>query len=165
MAQRTSDDRDLWYPKAGATGIPFARGRVEGVEVMLVHAAPPVLTVTVRSGDGRVLAEGTDLEQTDDTPITRLTRRGDRIEREDIWPGESDIGRLVLLPGGEAGTLVHWWNAEDHSSRITRPASAAACLRYGTRSAVCHCCVFTESDDVTRFGTEPVTATCYGCRT
>ncbi len=115
MADRTTEDWDLWYPKAGATGIPFARGRVDAVDVMLVHAAPPFLTVTVRSRDGSVLAEGVDLEQTDDTPITRLTRRGDRIEREDIWPGEADIGRLVLLPGGEAGTLLQWWNAPDHS--------------------------------------------------
>ncbi len=81
---------------------------------MLVHAAPPVLTVTVRH-DGRVLAEGKDLEATYETPITRLTRRGDRIEREDIWPGDEELGRLVLLPGGEVGTLKQWWNAEDHS--------------------------------------------------
>jgi len=115
MAEQTTEDWDLWYPKAAATGIPFARGRVENVDVMLVHAAPPVLTVTVRSGDGRVLAEGKDLEQTDDMPITRLTRRGDTIEREDIWPTDEDIGRLVLLPGGEAGKLLLWWNAPDHS--------------------------------------------------
>ncbi len=81
MAEQTTQDWDLWYPKACATGIPFARGRIEGVDVMLVHAAPPVLTVTVRDADGQALAEGKDLEQTDDTPITRLTRRGDRIER------------------------------------------------------------------------------------
>jgi len=116
MAEQTTQDWDLWYPKAGATGIPFARGRVEGVDVMLVHAAPPVLTVTVRTGDGQALAEGKDLEQTDDTPITRLTRRGNRIEREDIWPVEADLGLLVLLPGGEVGTLLQWWNAPDHSA-------------------------------------------------
>lgn len=115
MAGQEIQDWDLWYPKAAATGIPFARGRVESVDVMLVHAAPPVLTATVRSADGRVLAEGNDLEQTDDTPITRLTRRGDTIEREDIWPADGDIGRLVLLPGGEAGKLLLWWNAPDHS--------------------------------------------------
>lgn len=115
MAEHT-EDWDLWYPKAGATGIPFARGRIgERAEVMLVHAAPEVLTVTVRAADGGVLAEGKDLPATDDTPITRLTRRGDRVEREDIWPGEQDIGRLVLLPGGEVGTLKQWWNAADHS--------------------------------------------------
>ena len=109
------EDWDLWYPKAGATGIPFARGRVDSVDVMLIHAAPPTLTVTVRSADGRVLAEGVDLAASDETPITRLTRQGNRIEREEIWPGPEDIGRLVLLPGGEAGTLKQWWNAPDHS--------------------------------------------------
>ncbi len=106
---------DLWYPKAAATGIPFARGRIDGTEVMLVHAAPPVLSVTVRGDDGRVLAEGKDLPATDDTPMTRLTRRGNRIEREDFWPGEHDLGGLVLLPGGEVGTLKQWQHADDHS--------------------------------------------------
>jgi hypothetical protein len=106
---------DLWYPKAAATGIAFARGRIDGAEVMLVHAAPPILTVTVRGDDGQMRAEGKDLQAADDTPMTRLTRRGSRIEREDIWPGESDLGRLVLLPGGEVGTLKQWWHADDHS--------------------------------------------------
>ena len=115
MVEQTLEIWDLWYPKTAATGLPFARGRVEPTNVMLVHAAPPVLTVTVRGDDGQVLAEGTDLAATDDTPITRLTRREDRIEREDIWPGEDDIGRLVLLPGGEAGKLLQWWHAADHS--------------------------------------------------
>lgn len=115
MTGQTTEVWDLWYPKAGSTGLSFARGRIAGTGVMLVHAAPPVLTATVRSGDGRVLAEGVDLEATADTPIARLTCRGDRIEREDIWPGLADLGRLVLLPGGEVGTLKQWWNAEDHS--------------------------------------------------
>jgi hypothetical protein len=116
MAEQNTETWDLWYPKAGATGLPFARGRIEaGTEVLLVHAAPPVLTATLWSGDRRVLAEGFDLQRTQDTPIARLTRQGDRIERVDIWPGEADIGVLVLLPGGEVGTLVKWWNAADHS--------------------------------------------------
>jgi len=107
---------DLWYPKAGATGIPFARGRIAaGAEVMLVHAAPEYLTVTVYNDDGQVLAEGKDLHLSAETPIARLTRRGDRIEREDIWPEQTDIGRLVILPGGEVGTLKAWWHAGDHS--------------------------------------------------
>ena len=115
MAEQTVQEWDLWYPKAAATGMPFARGRVAGAEIMLVHAAPPVLTVTVRDGAGRVLAEGTDLEATGDTPIARLTRRGGKVAREDIWPGEADLGQLVLLPGGDVGTLVQWWHAEDRS--------------------------------------------------
>jgi hypothetical protein len=116
MAEQDTETWDLWYPKAGATGLPFARGRIRaGVEVLLVHAAPPVLTATLWSSDRRVLAEGFDLQRIQDTPIARLTRQGDRIERADIWPGEADIGALVLLPGGEVGTLVKWWNAADHS--------------------------------------------------
>ena len=35
---------DLWYPKAAATGVPFARGRLDATEILFVHAAPPVLT-------------------------------------------------------------------------------------------------------------------------
>lgn len=116
MASDATEVWDLWYPKAGATGISFARGRVEaGVEVMLVHAAPEYLTVTVRSGDGDILAHGKDLQVTTDSPIARLTRRGDRIEREDIWPDGADLEHLVILPGGEVGTLKQWWHAADHA--------------------------------------------------
>jgi hypothetical protein len=115
MAANDTQTWDLWYPKAAATGLPFARGRIAPADVLLVHAAPPVLTVTVRDGDGQVLAESRDLEATADTPITRLRRVGTAITREDIWPGEGDLGTLVILPGGEVGTLVSWWHAEDHS--------------------------------------------------
>ena len=114
MASSTLEEWDLWYPKAGATGIPFARGRLDPAEVVLGHAAPPLLSVDVRAG-GRLIASGKDLPATDETPIARLTRRGATIEREDIWPGEADLGRLVLLPGGEVGVLLSWWSAEDHS--------------------------------------------------
>jgi hypothetical protein len=106
---------DLWYPKAAATGLPFARGRIDGATVMLVHAAPPELTVTIRTEDGRLLAEGKELPQTDDTPIARLVRRDNSIQREDIWPTADDIGTLVILPGGEVGTLIQWWHADDHT--------------------------------------------------
>ena len=56
-----------------------------------------------------------DLSQTTDRPMARLIRRGDRVVREDVWPTEADIGQLVILPGGEAGTLIQWWNGEDGS--------------------------------------------------
>lgn len=116
MAEEQTEIWDIWYPKAAATGISFARGRVAaGVETMLVHSAPETLTVTVCSGDGTILAQGSDLEASDDTPIARLTRQGKEIRREDIWPRPSDVGQLVLLPGGEAGVLKAWWHAEDRS--------------------------------------------------
>ena len=106
---------DLWYPQAAATGLPFARGRLDATNVLLVHAPPPILTVEVRSEDGRRLAFAKDLAQTADLPIARLTVWGEQISREDLWPTESDIGQVVILPGGEVGKLVSWWNAEDGS--------------------------------------------------
>jgi hypothetical protein len=110
------EEWDLWYPKAGATGLAFARGRIgQPAAVMLVHAAPEVLSVAVRAPDGQILAEGKDLPSTADAPITRLTRRGAQIVREDVWPTDQDLGLLVLLPGGEVGTLVQWWHADDHA--------------------------------------------------
>lgn len=106
---------DLWYPQAGATGIPFARGRLNETSVLLVHAPPPTLTVEVRSEDGKRIAFARDLAQTADRPIARLNLNGEHITREDLWPRQNDIGQLVLLPGGEVGKLVRWWNADDGS--------------------------------------------------
>jgi hypothetical protein len=106
---------DLWYPQGGATGVPFARGRLDAMPVLLVHAPPQSLTVEIRTDAGERLAQGTDLSQTADRPMARLTRRGDQIEREDVWPAASDIGRPVILPGGEVGILRSWWNAGDGS--------------------------------------------------
>ena len=33
--------------------------------------------------------------------------------RRFIWPGPEDIGKPVLLPGGEVGILQSWWNPPD----------------------------------------------------
>jgi hypothetical protein len=114
MRQQT-EDWDLWYPKAGATGISFGRGRISRSTVLLVHAAPPILTVSIRGTDGRTVAEAQDLEATAETPITRLTRQGATIVREDIWPTEHDHGLPVLLAGGEVGILKQWWHADDRT--------------------------------------------------
>jgi hypothetical protein len=109
---------DLWFPSAGATGVSFARSRVEADAAgdrLLVHAAPPELEVTVRGEDGRVLAEGRSLKRGAPGPMSYLVRQGDRIGLEDGWPTQADLGRLVILPGGEAGILQGWWHAGDHS--------------------------------------------------
>jgi hypothetical protein len=45
--------------------------------------------------------------------MTRLAVADGQVVREDRWPGADDIGALVILPGGEVGTLVEWWNAAD----------------------------------------------------
>jgi hypothetical protein len=106
---------DLWYPQAAATGVAFARGRMDATEVLWVHAAPPILTVEVRDDHGKRLAFARDLLQTADLPMTRLVLHGKKITREDLWPIQGHIGELVILPGGEVGRLVDWWNAEDGS--------------------------------------------------
>jgi hypothetical protein len=109
---------DLWFPNAGATGLPFARCRVGAAvaaDRVLVHAAPPQLDVTVRDERGAVLAEGHGLKRHEPGPMSLLIRRDGTIELEDHWPDEQDLGRLVILPGGEAGILTTWWHAPDHS--------------------------------------------------
>lgn len=115
QAQHQLEYWTVWYPKAAATGLLVGRGLVQAAEVMLVHAAPEVLTVEVADKAGRRLAFGQDLQQTADSPICRLRRAGERVTREDIWPAEADLGSLVLLPGGEAGVLKQWWHAEDRN--------------------------------------------------
>src|SRR5436190_23326575 len=83
---------DLWYPNAGAQGLPFARGRLDATDVLLVHAAPDRLRVEVRSAAGRLLAAGDQLARTADRPIARLRREGKQITRVDLWPEEDDLG-------------------------------------------------------------------------
>jgi hypothetical protein len=105
---------ELWFPEAAATGLPFARARIDPTDVLWVHAAPETLAVTVRDGDDRVLARGEPLKRHGPYyPMTRLAMDGDLMLREDRWPTEEDLGALVLLPGGEVGTLLRWWHAED----------------------------------------------------
>jgi hypothetical protein len=107
---------DLWIPDLAATGVSFARGRIDPHQVLWVHAAPAVLAVTVRDGDDRVIARGERLQrQGDPLPMTRLARVGAQVTREDRWPTPADLGSIVLLPGGEAGILRAWWNAADGS--------------------------------------------------
>jgi hypothetical protein len=107
---------DLWFPEAGATGIPIARGRLDATDVLWAHAVPATLDVTVRDQDEHVVASGKGLKRTGERfPLTRLARRGREIVREDRWPTDSDLGAPVILPGGEVGVLKAWWNAEDGS--------------------------------------------------
>jgi hypothetical protein len=107
---------DLWLPGPGATGLPFARARInpdEAGDRVLVHAAPRKLQVVVTDAAGQVVARGDGLERHQSGPMSFLLRHGSTITLEDGWPTPSDIGRVVLLPGGEAGILTAWWNADD----------------------------------------------------
>ena len=104
---------DLWYPEAAAQGLPFARGRLAASELLLVHAAPETLDVAVRDDEGQLWAQGSGLVRTAERPMARLTVKNGQVAREDLWPEERDIGRPVILPGGEVGILLDWWNAAD----------------------------------------------------
>ena len=104
---------EVWYPKAAATGLLHARGRLDPTDALLVHAVPDFLTVEVRDDDGARLAFAQDLPRTLQSPMCLLRREGSSITREDLWPGESELGLPVLLPGGEVGILMSWWNADD----------------------------------------------------
>jgi hypothetical protein len=115
MTQGDHQVWDLWYPDAAAQGLPFARGRLAATDVLLVHAAPARLDVEVRGDDGEVLAQGSGLASTAERPMARLTVQDGQIAREDLWPTDRDLGRPVILPGGEVGILLDWWNAEDGS--------------------------------------------------
>jgi hypothetical protein len=107
----------LRYPFAAATGVEFARGRLDPTPVLLAHAAPEALSVEVYENGSRLVAIGQDLiRKGASTPITKLTMDGERITRDDIWPIEEDIGLPVILPGGEVGVLTAWSNAPDHAS-------------------------------------------------
>jgi hypothetical protein len=101
---------DLWFPDAAAQGLLFARGRMKATDRLLVHAAPANLRADVMDDAGKLLARGTNLQRTAETPIAQLSRRDGRIERADIWPGEREIGLPVILAGGEVGILTAWWN-------------------------------------------------------
>ncbi|MPZ48309.1 MAG: hypothetical protein GEU75_03185 [Dehalococcoidia bacterium] len=104
---------DLWYPKAAATGIPFARGRLDATEALLVHAVPEHLTVEIRTDNGERIAFAQDLPRTLQSPVCLLRREGVSIRREDIWPTDAELGLPILLPGGEVGILRSWWHADD----------------------------------------------------
>ncbi len=105
---------DLWYPNAAAQGLLFCRARIEHANNLFVHAAPDALRIEVRADDGALLAAADQLERHGTAlPMTRLQRTGAEITREEAWPQAADFGATVLLPGGEAGVLTSWWNADD----------------------------------------------------
>lgn len=107
---------ELWYPNAAATGLSFARCRLDSADIVLVHAAPDALRVEVRAEDGSRRAFVDQLRREGDYyPMTRLSIAAGSIVRTEGWPDATDIGRPVLLPGGEVGILTAWWNAADGS--------------------------------------------------
>jgi hypothetical protein len=118
-AHDLADGPVIWEirnPDGASMGLEFARARLDGHARLLVHAAPSRIEIVVRDEAGAQLASAEDLEAEGATPMSRLTVRAGSIQRENVWPDESDVGLPVILPGGEVGILISWWNAQDHSS-------------------------------------------------
>lgn len=107
---------ELRNPDGAMLGMEFARGILEATECLLAHSLPERVTVTVSDEDGTVVAKGEEVSGGEPRPMARLWLRGDRVERENVWPDKSDLGRPVILPGGEVGVLKHWENDDDGSA-------------------------------------------------
>ena len=107
---------EIRSPDGGSSGLEFARARMDATDRVLVHAVPSRIDVIVTDEDHRLVASGRRLKSSDHTPMARLTIADGSVSREQIWPGEEDLGLPVILPGGEVGILTAWWNAEDHSA-------------------------------------------------
>ena len=107
---------DLRNPDGAMLGLEFARGVMDATDCLLAHSLPERVNVVVTDDNDVVVAKGEELAHEASRPIARLWLRGDRVERENVWPDESDLGRPVILPGGEVGILREWWNADDGSA-------------------------------------------------
>ncbi len=105
---------DLRNPDGAMLGMEFARAVSAAADVVLAHSLPERVDVVVRDGSGeRVIARGEGLADEPSRPMARLVVGGGTVRRKNIWPSEEDLGRPVILPGGEVGLLREWWNAED----------------------------------------------------
>jgi hypothetical protein len=106
---------EIRNPDGGAMGMEFARARMAWHVDVLAHALPSRIDVEVTDADGRVVARAEGLEGQLSSPMARLAIRGATVERDQVWPDGSDLGKPVILPGGEVGILQEWWHAEDES--------------------------------------------------
>jgi len=89
---------------------------MECANVIMIHAAPWSLRIDVRDESGASVAFVDRLtRRVAYCPITRVRRQGNTFTREDEWPRSEDLGRPLLLPGGEVGILRQRSNAGDGS--------------------------------------------------
>ena len=108
-----------WSIRSGdgaMNGLEFARATTAGgLTRVLVHAAPARMEVEVRAADDSLVARGSAERDGAYLPMTLLELGDGGVRRSEVWPGEEHTGLPVLLSGGEAGTLLRWQHAADHS--------------------------------------------------
>ena len=105
---------EMRNPDGGSTGLEFARGRMEAHDLVLGHSLPERVDVVVTDESGNVVARGEGLQHETIAPMSRLAIGDGQVERENAWLDQSDVGKPVILPGGEVGILQSWWHADDH---------------------------------------------------
>lgn len=102
-------------PDGAAMGLEYARAKMAPHADVLAHALPERADIEVFDTSGSLVARGHDLSGHVVSPMARLRLEGTTVQRENVWPDHSDVGKPVILPGGEVGILKAWWHAEDHS--------------------------------------------------
>lgn len=123
---------DLWYPGAGATGLPFARGRLDPATVMWVHSAPKALDVTVRDAIGRVVAEGKRLRREGEhMPLARLERVGSASPKRERRGPTSPDAALVGTKSGQGRPGRARWQGPRLNG--IRPTGSVAGKRVSSR--------------------------------
>ena len=105
---------DIWSTDGASQGLSFALGKMDSTDAIWVHAPPETMRVEVRREDGsrRAFADGLG-RNGERLPMCRLDVRDGDVMREERWPGDADVGSVVMLPGGEVGIIRSWWNAPD----------------------------------------------------
>jgi hypothetical protein len=97
-------------------GLEFARCTTAGgLDRVLIHAAPSQAAIEIIDSDERLVARASLNRSGEYRPMTLVERDGSTLRRSEIWPSEQHFGLPVLLSGGEAGILLAWQHAEDHS--------------------------------------------------
>lgn len=97
-------------------GLEFANATTEGdLKRVIIHAAPSQMEIVIETEDGHKVASGTLKHEGEESPMSVVSIDGDRLTREDTWLTPEHVGLVVILPGGEAGVLTRWENAEDRS--------------------------------------------------
>lgn len=108
---------DLRNPDGAMTGMPWGRALMAAHDSVLAHSLSERIDIEVRTADGEQVARVENLaDPSATTPMSRLDLRDGTVVRANVWPDESDLGKPVILPGGEVGILVEWWNEPDGSA-------------------------------------------------
>lgn len=106
---------ELCNPDGNMLGMEVGCAIMEADDTVLGHALPEREDIEFRDQAGNSVARDREFKADQGTTIAQLSIRDETMQREQVWPGQSDLKRPVI-PGGEVvGILKTWWNAADGS--------------------------------------------------